>query len=185
MKQFTTAFSLMLMTTMSFAQEARVSKKIILKVAASDSIQRVDHGYLAGLSDSGIVMVKGPIVFDPSLKGTTANTIPYNNLSEIKVQRKGSVGRGILFGALGGMFVGAIAGYASYKTPTCHGNPNCIVWDFGPGYDALGGAILGTAGGAIIGGVIGAVAKKKFVIGGNKNKFQHMKENVLDMTYRK
>lgn len=186
MKQLTTGIWLTLISAISLAQEARVPKKIVLKVAMKDSIQRVDQGYLAGLADSGIVLVKGPVAFDHSLKGTNANIIAYQNLSEVRIQRKGSVGRGVLFGALSGMVVGGVVGYMSYHKPVpCDGSTLCITWDFGPGYDALGGAILGTVSGAIIGGIIGAVGKKKFVIGGNRNKFSHMKQNVLDMTYRK
>jgi len=157
-----------------------------LKVAVRDSIQRIDFGYLAGMSDSGIVMVKSPVVFDHSLTGTTANTICYQNLSELKIHRKGSVGRGILIGGLTGMMVGGVAGLISYKKPSayCENTSLCVTWDFGPGYNAAAGASVGTLVGAAIGGIIGALAKKKFIIGGNRNKFAHMKASVLDMTYR-
>ena len=148
-----------------------------------DSIHRVDYGYLAGMTDSTIVMVKAPVIFDHAITGNNTSSIAYQNLSEVSISRKGSVGRGILFGALGGMFVGAVAGYISYKPVNCEGSLICF--DFGPGYDAAAGASIGTLAGAMVGGIIGALARKKFVIGGNKNKFTHMKENVLDMTYRK
>ena len=85
MNHLTAALYLMLISTVSFAQENRVAKRIALKVAVKDSIQRVDYGYLAGLADSGIVMVKYPAMFDHSLVGTTANSLAYQNLSEVAV----------------------------------------------------------------------------------------------------
>src|SRR6476620_5888422 len=117
MKQISTFFAIMLIASAVFGQETRTSKRIVLKVAVRDSIQRVDFGYLAGISDSGIVMVKSPVVFDHSLTEKTANTICYQNLSELKIHRKGSVGRGILIGGLTGMMVGGVAGLISYKKP--------------------------------------------------------------------
>ena len=88
-----------------------------------------------------------------------------------------------MIGALSGMLVGGIAGYISYKPVNCQGSMICF--DFGPGMDAAAGASIGSVAGAMMGGILGAVAKKKFIIGGNRNKFAHMKTNVLDMTYRK
>ena len=115
MKQVSTLFALMFLAAVSFSQETRTPKRITWKVAVKDSVQRVEYGYLAAFADSGIQMVKSPVAFDHSLVGTTANTIAYQNLSEIKIQRKGSVGRGILFGALSGMVVGGVAGLISYQ----------------------------------------------------------------------
>ena len=182
MKQISSLVVLALLAANSFSQEGRQPKRITLKVSVVDSIQRVDYGYLAGLADSGIVMTKAPVIFDHSLKGTNANTIAYQNLSQVTIKRKGSVGRGILFGAIGGMFVGGLVGYISYKPMNCQ--DALICWDFGPGYDAAAGASLGTLAGGIAGGIIGALARKTFIIGGKRNKFEHLKESVLDMTYR-
>jgi hypothetical protein len=187
MKHLACFFFILSLASASFCQEERHPKKITLKVTMKDNIRRVHYGYLAGLADSGIVMVNNPVQFDHSLEGTTVNTIAYQNLSEIKIRRKGSVGRGILIGAISGMVLGGVVGLATYQKPTtyCQDNPFCITMDFGPGYNALAGASVGSVFGAAIGGIIGALAKKTFVIGGNRNKFAHMKENVLDMTYGK
>jgi hypothetical protein len=182
MKQVSLLLCLLVLLTCAYAQEARVPRRVTLKVSVMDSIQRVGFGYLAALADSGIVMVKAPIVFDHTLASSNANTINYQNISQVTIKRKGSVGRGILIGALGGMLVGGIAGYISYKPVDCKDAIFCF--DFGPGADAAAGASVGLLGGGIIGGIIGALAKKTFIIGGKKNKFDEMKVNVLDMAYR-
>jgi hypothetical protein len=183
MKKLSTFCALILLAPTSFSQETNVPKRVTLKVMVKDSIHRVDFGYLAGMTDSTIVVVKARVIFDHAVRSNSTNTIAYQNLSEVSINRKGRVGRGMLFGAVGGMFVGAIAGYISYKPVNCEGSIICF--DFGPGYSAATGASVGVLAGAMVGGIIGALAKKTFVIGGNKNRFAHMKENVLDMTYRK
>jgi outer membrane lipoprotein SlyB len=183
MKQVLILVGLSLLVVNSFSQEGRTPKRITLKVSVSDSIRRVDFGYLAAMADSGIVMLKSPVVFDPNIASSSEKIIPYQNISEVKITRKGGVGRGILIGAFGGAVLGGIIGYISYKKPNCEGALFC--WDFGPGTDAVAGATVGTLAGSMIGGIVGALAKKTFIIGGNKEKFHQMKESVLDMTYKK
>ena len=184
MKQFLSFFLLLMIAGSSMAQNSRTPKRVTFKLSITDSIQRVDYGYLASLADSGIVMLKSPVVFDHNIASTNTNTntIPYQNLSEVTIKRKGSVGRGILIGSLSGMIVGGIAGYISYKPVNC--KDAFICFDFGPGYDAAAGASIGTLAGAVIGGLVGAIAKKTFVIGGNRDKFNRMKESVIDMAYK-
>jgi hypothetical protein len=135
------------------------------------------------MADSGIVMLKSPVVFDQELSNSSSNLIPYQNISQVTIKRKGSVGRGILIGSLSGMFVGGVIGYISYKPVNCEGAILCF--DFGPGTDAAAGASVGTLAGAAIGAIVGSLAKKTWTIGGKKNQFNAMKTNVLDMTYRK
>src|SRR6478672_2459258 len=99
MKHLSTLFALTFLASASFSQETNVPKRITLKLMVKDSIHRVDYGYLAGMTDSTIVMVKAPVIFDHAITGNNANSIAYQNLSEVSIARKGSVGRGILFGA--------------------------------------------------------------------------------------
>ena len=183
MKQVSFLILSLLLATTTFSQEQGRPKRITLKVKLMDSIQRVEYGYLAAMADSGIVMLKSPVIFDQHLSSNTASLVPYQNITQITVRRKGSVGRGILIGGLSGMFLGGVIGYISYKPVNCEGTWFCM--DFGPGYDAATGASIGTLAGAAIGGIIGAVAKKTWTIGGNKNRFHEMRSNVIDMTYGK
>ena len=183
MKQLSFLPVLILLTLTSVAQEERTPKGMKIKLSVRDSIQRVERGYLAAMADSGIVMLKTPVVFDHALASSTSNVIPYQNISEVTFKRKGSVGRGFLIGTISGIVLGGITGYITYKKPDC--KDALVCWDFGPGTDAAAGASLGAVSGAIIGGIIGAVAKKTFIIGGKKEKFHQMKTSVMDMTYRK
>jgi hypothetical protein len=183
MKQISFLLVTILLAASTYSQEGRKPKRMTLKLTVTDSIQRVDHGYLAAMGDSGIVMLKSPVVFDQTIANVKSNIIPYQNISQVTVKRKGSVGRGILIGGLSGMALGGIVGYITYKKPNCQ--DAFICWDFGPGTDAAAGASLGTLAGAALGGIIGALAKKTWTIGGKKNQFEDMKSKVIDMTYRK
>ncbi len=183
MKQFSFLLLSILLVTTIYAQDQRKPRRMTLKLTLIDSIQRVDHGYLAAMADSGLVMLKSPVVFDQQLSTTTSNMVPYQNISQVTVRRKGRVGRGILIGGLSGMFLGGVIGYISYKPVNCEGALICF--DFGPGYDAAAGASIGSLAGAVIGGIIGSLAKKTWTIGGKKNRFDDMKSSVMDMTYGK
>ena len=183
MKQIYFLVAMTLLVGNMYAQDGRKPKRMTLKLTLVDSIERVEHGYLAAMADSGIIMLKSPIVFDQHLSTSTSNLVAYQNISQVTVKRKGSVGRGILIGGLSGMFLGGVIGYISYKPVNCEGAMFC--WDFGPGTDAAAGASIGTLAGAAIGGIIGSLAKKTWTIGGKKNRFDDMKSSVIDMTYGK
>jgi hypothetical protein len=59
------------------------------------------------------------------------------------------------YGALGGAAAGAIIGLASYQRPRSGG---FISLDYGPGFSAAGGAILGAVAGFAVGGIVGAAS---------------------------
>jgi hypothetical protein len=42
---------------------------------------------------------------------------------------------------------------------------------------------MGALGGGVIGAIVGTVARKKFVIGGQKDRYKEMQLSVLDMMY--
>ena len=179
MKKLFILMCLTLVSAVGFSQHRRVPKRIKLKLELVDTLDRVHFGYLAALPDSGIMMLPSEAVFDQKLTSSSLNTIPYQNIQEVILRRKGSVGKGIAIGSISGFFVGAVIGAAMYqsKPGTVYG------FDVGVEGEAIGIGFLGAVGGAVVGGIIGSAAKKTFIIGGNRDKFHRMKKNVLDMTY--
>jgi hypothetical protein len=100
--------------------------------------------------DSSIVVV--PLEFrnelTPEVIREYGKTISYDSLTRLhKIPGATSIGSAIALGSLTGIIVGGIIGYASYKPPDC--TWFCI--DFGPGFDALGGAVVGIIPGGILG----------------------------------
>ena len=176
MKRFTLFTCLTLAAIVGYSQKGRLSRRAILKVEVVDSVERVQFGYLAAMADSGVVILNTQVVFDQSLANAKLNTINYTNLQEVIIRKKGRVGNGIVVGSIAGFAVGALIGSATYHPCDC-------LLDPGQQGQTVGVGLLGAIGGGIIGGIIGNATKKTFIIGGDKNKFRKMKENVLDMAY--
>jgi hypothetical protein len=104
----------------------------------------------------------------------------YPNIEYVTMKRKGSLGRGMLFGGLIGIGGGILAGFIEGDDPPCEG---WFCWDYTAGEKAtiygVGFGLIGIVAGA----VIGTVARKKFIIGGSRQKFQEMKPTVLQKVY--
>jgi hypothetical protein len=159
------------------AQDSVLKKNYILKANIWESNRPVREFYLVNVTDTALLLAAEAVTFRQSLLNPTM--LSYRQVNVVTLQRKGSIGRGLWKGALGGMVLGGIIGAITYKD--CD---DCFI-DFGIGADIAAGAILGTGGGAVIGVIVGALARKKFTINGNKEKFDEMKLSVLDMAYRK
>lgn len=120
-----------------------------------------------------------------------------DQIQSVTIKRKNSALRGTLIGAGIGFLTGVIVGLASGSDPVQNypapaddpyglgtlfvGINNAFAMTAGQKALVLGG--IGTSIGAGIGAIIGAVVKKKFIIGGQKEKYNDMQINVLDMVY--
>ena len=51
------------------------------------------------------------------------------------------------------------------------------------GEKAVVGGFIGAVTGSLIGALVGSLIKKKFIIGRNKEKFQAMRQNILEKLY--
>ena len=109
--------------------------------------------------------------------------IPSQEIQQLRLRRKGRVGRGILLGAAAGVITGVIIGLASGDDPDCEYDPNslflpvhfvgafCEATSMTAGQKAiLAGTGLGLAGG-LVGGIIGSI-KIKIPINGSQNIFE-------------
>ncbi|PWT70421.1 MAG: hypothetical protein C5B59_20575 [Bacteroidetes bacterium] len=148
-------------------RKARLSMKM-----GEDSIK----GYVRGQSDSTLLFAnKRSLLHDRNLDQPEIRTISYKEINEIYVHRKNSVGRGIGYGALIGCAVGALVGAITYQEPP----PGPFqIMPTSRGENAIAGAVLGTATGMLTGALIGALAHKKFIIHGKKERFQHMQKKT-------
>jgi hypothetical protein len=120
-------------------------------------------------------------------------SVPAENVKSFTVKRKNSVLKGALIGFGVGAAAGIIIGLASGDDPVmAYPNPNedplglgTMVVAFNNSFAMTAGqkAIVGGLGlgatGAIIGTIIGAVAKKKFIIGGKKEKFHDLQGDLM------
>jgi hypothetical protein len=119
--------------------------------------------------------------------------VPAENLKSFTVKRKHSALRGALIGFGVGAAAGIIIGLASGSDPVmAYPNPNEDPLLLGSMVVAMNNAFAMTAGqkavagglglgatGAIVGTIIGSVAKKKFTIGGKKEKFHDLQGELM------
>jgi hypothetical protein len=170
-----------------------ILRKRIFKMTITMADGSVNKGYLASLSDSVLSMSPFPL---PAQSGAYPQhpwqSFGYSQLQTVRLQRKSSLGRGILYGALTGLTVGVISGLVQGNDPDKTVQiPNFFVGGYFNitvrGATALEKSIvLGATGmltGAIIGGIIGLLSHKKFTLGGSRQRFLDMRSSVYDKIY--
>lgn len=169
-------------------------KKRIYKISIITSDSKKVNGYLANLSDSNLYLSPSPLRLSLDNSNNYLSSYSYDHLEKIEIKRKAAAGRSAWQGALIGLAAGAIAGFASGNDPvSTYNNPNDPLgtlitgisnsFRMTAGEKALTGGFVGAATGALIGVLVGTLVKKKFIIGRNKEKFQAMKQNILEKLY--
>jgi len=151
-------------------------KKYNVKVRTVDN--KTMYGRFEAINDSQVLLIR-------STNGI--HTIPAENIQSFTMKRKNSALKGALIGLGVGTLTGIIIGLASGDDPLMEPSPA----DFGitaalnnafamtAGEKAVAAGIgLGTTG-AIVGAIIGAVAKKKFIIGGRKEKYRDLQAELM------
>lgn len=151
-------------------------KKYNIKIRTVDN--KTMYGRFQSINDSQVLLIR-------STNGSY--TIPAENIQSFTMKRKNSALKGALIGLGVGTLTGIIIGLASGDDPLMEPSPS----DFGitaainnafamtAGEKAVVGGIgLGTTG-AIVGAIIGAVAKKKFIIGGRKEKYRDLQAELM------
>ena len=146
----------------------------------------IGNGYLVQVNDSNVVLSYSPYPFSFSFGNQVPlNQINYNEIEYIQYKRKGSVGRGIVAGILGGAALGAIVGLASGDDKVEEGVWLSGLFAMSAGEKAASyGVVFGLLGG-ITGAIIGAVASKKFIINGKPSALKELNTSLLERVYSK
>ena len=181
------------------ADDSLTLKKRIYRVSVITSDSKKNSGYLANLSDSNLYLSPTPLHLSLVTTKDYLSSYSYDHLEKIEIKRKGAVGRTALQGALIGLAAGVIAGFVSGDDPVAptYNNPNdpfgnalgnafssiSNAFRMTAGEKAVAGGIVGAATGGLIGAIVGSLVKKKFIIGRNKERFQAMKQNILEKLY--
>jgi hypothetical protein len=156
-------------------------KEFIASVTTLDG--RTLKGSLSAVNDTQLILKANH----------TQLSVPAENLKSFTLKRKHSVRRGALIGFGIGAAAGIIIGLASGDDPKMsYPNANEDPFGLGTMVVAMNNAFAMTAGekavagglglgatGAIVGTIIGAVAKKKFTIGGKKEKFHDLQGEIM------
>ena len=145
----------------SYGQKSTKKLKVYMARISTKEQEKPIKGVLEEIRDSSVVV-------------STAKErvrIPASAIQEIKIKRKGAVGRGALAGGLTGLGLGLMIGFAS-GDDECDPNAWCIL-PMTAEEKAMGaGVFLGICG-AATGIIIGSVSKaEKISINGNQGTFK-------------
>ena len=147
-----TVIMLMLLTGIVYSQR-EFKGQMFYKVWVELDNSRIDEGILLSAEEAGLTVRIYPEVNEPiDMK------IAPEEIMVIKLRRRGKVGKGILYGALGGMALGAVAGAS--------GDSGYL----GPEFGAVAGGVLGIIPGSLVGLTVGA-GKEKFIINKDRNTY--------------
>jgi hypothetical protein len=182
-------------TDSSALSSAPLKKHLPSYAAVKLTTGLVTKGWLYQVNDSQLVVLHAKK--SRLKKLTEADYNPFDHTSimvvdqikSLAVQRKNPGLRGALFGIALGVVTGVVAGYAEGDDPVMQYNASD---PFGGLFVALNNAFAMTAGekavsygaafgvlGGIMGGVIGTLAKKRFTIGGRKEKFHDLQGELM------
>lgn len=163
---------------------------------------KYDRGLISQLKDSALTIktlpgLKTNFSSKKNRNTTVLSSYAAENIELIKIYRYQAPKRGALIGAGVGLAVGAIIGLASgsdeiqpYPTEDFFGIGAFAValnnaFAMTAGEKAVAYGLASATGGAIVGALVGVLAKKKFIINGNRQKFEAMKLSVLERAYSK
>jgi hypothetical protein len=152
-----------------------LKKEKIFKAVINPSTTHMT-GFLANIADSSVYLSSTPALLQFRMVNTNLEKFDYRKIDEIKIHRKGSVGKGVLIGSIAGMITGAIISAATYKEPV-PGEWNTL-FQFSKGETIFAGALFGAMVGAGTGAIIGAVSSRTYLINGNWENLEEMKMNL-------
>ena len=159
------SFSLVCFSFLSlFSQTTKKEKKGTHKVLVTkmDKSSKA-KGYLSEIADSTLSVSNS--------SNTESQSVDVNMIDEIRLRRKGRIGRGFLHGALVGFFTGAIVGLLS-------GSDKPGFLSFSATDKAVIYGTLMTVPGAILGGITGAGMNVKIPINGSQITYDQQKEKL-------
>ena len=155
------------------AQDSTQHKHIAFKVRLTNLHSANYAGFLATMDDSAIYVSAQSLKF--SFTQTNVSDLQkfgYQELGKLQIQRKNSIGRGFLFGA--------VCSFAAIEIYILATAGQQSVYNFNTTEKTIFFAIPGAILGGLFGMTIGALIHKTFVINGMQANLQAMKSEMAD-----
>jgi hypothetical protein len=172
-------------------QAEKKSKPFIINVSMNNGGKV--KGLFYTINDTQLVLSRSSKIVSGSLPDDQQYSIPAENIKSFTAGRKNSALRGALVGFGVGAVTGIIIGLVSGDDPVAqYPDPSTDFLGIGTFGAALQNSFAMTAGekaviggvglgvtGAITGAIIGALAKKKFTIGGKRERFRDLQAELM------
>jgi hypothetical protein len=130
------------------------------------------NGWLYAVNDSQLILTKSLKTLSTHLQGSAQEVILVEQINEFTLQKKHTALKGALIGLGVGVTSGIILGFVS-------GDDTGDWFVFSAkAKAAIGGTVLGVTG-ALTGFIIGALAKKKFIIGAKKKAYRDLRGELM------
>lgn len=127
--------------------------------------ERLD-GYLTKLNERSITVLQG--------NAQSALEIPVSAIDQLRFREKGSIKRGLLYGALIGFGAGLVFGIATTGSSSCTpGSAFCV--RISPLAVGLFSGLVAAGGGIVIGGALGSI-RIGIPIKGRQNEYQRQRQ---------
>src|SRR5215217_3571503 len=108
MKKIAQLAALFFLGGIVYANDTIPGKHIIFKTRAVTADGNISSGYLTMVNDSSITIAKVAVPFGTDNLRENISTHAYSDLSYLQMKRKGSIGRGAIYGALAGITIGVV-----------------------------------------------------------------------------
>lgn len=131
----------------------------------------IADGYLHQLSDSTLTLSTSRNSVNPDLR-----VFPVEQVEVIKYRKRGSIARGILSGALVGLFAGFGYGLMQGDDPPCKSDQWVCV-RFSATQKGMFYSAITVPAGALVGGIIGSF-KTEINIGGSRSEYARQREQL-------
>jgi hypothetical protein len=168
------------------SQQRKQQKFFNYKTTVITSLNDTIRGNLKVLDDSGISLIAN--YWEREINAE-AKRLDHSNIKKVTFFKRENIAIGLCAGAVAGGLIGAIFDRPAPQPPR-QANMNATVYDLILEIQAdqrrrasekpkTAGVTIGTLGGAVVGAIVGGLVRKKFIIGGKKDKWLRLHQKHL------
>lgn len=174
----------------AMSQQRKHQKFLNQKTTVITTLNDTIRGNLKVLDDTGMSVLVNH--WEPE-KNAEVQRLAYSNINKVTFFKRENIAIGLCVGMVTGGLLGAIIDRPA-PVPPRQANINASLYDVILEIQAdqrrrasektkIGGVTIGALGGAVVGAIVGGLVRKKFIIGGKKDKWLRMQQKHLRMNH--
>jgi hypothetical protein len=174
----------------AMSQQRKHQKFLNHKTTVITTLNDTIRGNLKVLDDMGMSVLTNPWEQE---KNADVERLAYNNIHKVIFFKKENIAIGICAGVVAGTLLGAIIDRPAPlppRQPNLNASLSYLISDIQAAQRSraaetpkIGGVVMGAVGGAVVGAIVGGFMRKKFIIGGKKDKWIRLQQKHLRMIH--